>query len=547
MKNLFFTLLFGILAALTADAQNSTTLQRIEGEFIIRLYPGLQLNQFISDVETATGVKLTSGAPIAPDWRIYLLSFDEFNLPYSPERFLELIRRRPEVEAAQWNYKVDDRNKEPNDPEWLRQSNLVQIGATEAWVAGTGGVTPNGDTIVVAILEKGIYRDHPDLSGNLWYNYAEIPNDGIDNDQNGYVDDFRGYDALNGGDSPGSSNNNHGTVVAGIIGARGDNSEGISGLNWNVKLLSITNAGEVSSIIRGHQYVYKLRKAYNTSNGQSGAFVVALNASFGIDEAKAENFPVWCSLYDSLGSVGVLSAAATANKTVDVDIVGDMPTTCTSEFLISVTNINEIDVLANGSGYGSKSIDIGAPGYRLFALTSSAEAYATTSTSGTSWAAPHVSGSIALLYSIPCPALSGDALTNPSFCAQRVRKLIFDHVEPSSSLEGKTTTGGRVNIGASADAVRSLCDGSVGKLEIKEIVPNIGRGVLTISYETPDFESYSVRVFNMLGQLILDTTAYPDQFSAKTLEIDSSNLAHGMYWVVIGRGKVFVSKKFVKI
>src|SRR5690606_35239994 len=96
---------------------------------------------------------------------------------------------------------------------------MTLIGAPEAWDITTGGLSPANDTIVVAVLEKGALLSHPDLAPNRWHNWAEIPGNGLDDDNNGYVDDFGGWDARNGGDNTGT--NNHGTAVNGIIGARG--------------------------------------------------------------------------------------------------------------------------------------------------------------------------------------------------------------------------------------------------------------------------------------------------------------------------------------
>lgn len=175
---------------------------------------------------------------------------------------------------------------------------------------------------------------------NIWYNRRETPNNGIDDDNNGYVDDYRGYDVRFGGNAAGNLGF-HGTAVNGIIGARGNNDIGI-GVNWNVKLMNFSNVATDAEIVTAYEYAAKMRRRYNQTNGREGAFVVATNASFGKDFEQAVDHPLWCAAYDSLGVVGVLSAAATINKNVDVDAQGDMPSTCSSEYLLVVTNVSAL-------------------------------------------------------------------------------------------------------------------------------------------------------------------------------------------------------------
>ena len=125
---------------------------------------------------------------------------------------------------------------------------MTLINAPSAWDVGTGGLTAQGDTIVVAILEKGALLGHSDLRDNIWVNWKEIPGDGIDNDGNGYVDDYRGWNPRTQNDDPGDVGN-HGTAVHSIVGARGDNIKGVTGVNWRVKLLNIANVQFENEII----------------------------------------------------------------------------------------------------------------------------------------------------------------------------------------------------------------------------------------------------------------------------------------------------------
>ena len=193
----------------------------------------------------------------------------------------------------------------------------------------TGGTSALGDEIVIAIIDDGFDLDHEDL--NFWQNDNEIPN-GVDDDNNGYIDDFEGWNAYNQtGNIPADD---HGTHVSGIAAALGNNGKGISGVNWNTQVMPIAGSSDNEAIvIEAYSYVLEMCARYNETNGQEGAFVVVTNASFGVNQGDPDDFPIWCGLYDELGSEGILNCAATANHNWNIDQVGDVPTACTSNFL----------------------------------------------------------------------------------------------------------------------------------------------------------------------------------------------------------------------
>src|SRR5690606_13879813 len=119
---------------------------------------------------------------------------------------------------------------------------------------------------------------------------------------------------------------------------------GMTGVNWNVKMLMLGGSSTLeSTVVEAYSYVLDMRARYNQSNGAEGAYVVSTNASFGVDNGQPANFPLWCGIYNALGEEGVLNAGATANNNVDVDAVGDIPTACASDFMISVTNSTQTD------------------------------------------------------------------------------------------------------------------------------------------------------------------------------------------------------------
>jgi subtilisin family serine protease len=536
-------LLFWVNFSFAQTIERNAAPERRPGEILVQLSNVSDLNHTLALLNEAGRGTVVLKKTIALNWNIYLLNFDE-NQVVATE-FLAAARRAPGIQSAQFNHRVLERAT-PNDTEFWRQDDMTLIGAPDAWEASTGGLTPAGDTIVAAVLEKGILLSHPDISPNRWHNWAEIPGNDIDDDNNGYVDDFAGWDARNDGDGTGSNNNSHGTSVTGIVGARGNNATGVTGVNWTVKLMGISNVEFESEIIAAYNYAGDARRLYNQTNGAKGAFVVTTNASFGLNNAKAQDHPLWCAVYDSLGKVGILSVGATSNQNINVDVEGDMPTTCTSEFLIAVNNTDKFGNKMPSTGFGATSIDLGAPGNDTYTTTNAGinnPSYGTFG--GTSSATPHVTGAVALLYSTPCNLLTDDALSSPATCARRVRDIILDYVKPESSLEGITTTGGYLQISNSVEAVRDLCEGLAGPLTILK-VETIGQDFYKVYYQTPTFEEYNFRVFNMLGQQLYEKKLMPQQFGINYVEYDGSDLPAGVYVMSIGRNKTVTSRKFPK-
>lgn len=539
--------LFTLFLVLTVSFLQAQTTGRRAGEMLVQLESDATLAQVLSRANATlpAGANLAWKKDAAAAWRMHLMQFNE--VAVDAEQVLYAVRGITGVRAAQWNVLVDERAIVPNDTEWWRQDEMDLIGAPDAWEGSTGGTTINGDTIVVAILEKGALLTHPDLASNRWYNILEIPNNDIDDDNNGYIDDYGGWNPRTESDNTGN-NGNHGTAVNGIIGAKGNNGVGVTGVNWDVKLLNISNTEYVDEIISGYEYVWEMRRMYNASNGAKGAFIVAANSSFGIDFADAVDYPLWCAVYDSLGHVGVLGIAATSNQNVDVDQVGDMPTTCTSEYMVVVNNTDKLGNKAPATGTGPQSVDLGAPGndtYTTANLGTNNPGYA--SFGGTSAATPHVSGSVALLYSLDCPVLTSDAVASPAACARRVRDILLDNVTPESSLEGVTTTGGYLNLAGSVDAVRELCQAAVGPIDILEVRSDNVADLFAIYYQTPTFEEHQFRVFNMLGQLMYEEAVVPNQFDANVFELDASLFPAGVYVVALSRNKNVSATKILKI
>ncbi|MEM6772048.1 MAG: S8 family serine peptidase, partial [Bacteroidota bacterium] len=359
---LFCLLLLSILSAQRLDHR--------QGELIIRFSEG-----------AAAGAKewmearpeITKWKPLGYAFDAYLVFFDHDT--WNAEHLRAEYWRDEAIVQVQLNHLLTRRAR-PNDARYDDQwhhLNLGQLNGTvgadhnveSAWDVTTGGVTANGDTIVVAVIDDGSDLDHEDLVGNLWRNHDEIPNNGIDDDNNGYVDDYFGFDtAEDDGNPDAPGGNNHGTPVAGIIGAVGNNGLGVSGMNWNVKMMSIRNDffTAESEVLQAYSYALEARQRYDATNGAEGAYVVVTNSSWGRDEGRVEDSPIWCGLYDELGEAGIINAGATINKNFDVEEKGDLPTNCPSQYLIGVTNMDNNDEKVRGAGFGNISIDLGAFG-----------------------------------------------------------------------------------------------------------------------------------------------------------------------------------------
>ncbi len=444
-KNLSLSLLFSmVFAAFSAFAQDfsqsASETPYVPGELIVMFHENVQpealLRQFSDTRSGSTGLK--HEAVLSELSNIHLFSHD--GSADLGKQLLRSIRGVRYVRAAQFNHYVKERATAPDDPQYGSQWHHTNIDSELAWDITTGGTTANGDDIVVAVIESANYN-HNDLIENHWVNTAEIPGNGIDDDGNGFTDDYHGW-------NPGQSNDNvccggHGTAVNGMVGAKGNNGIGGAGVNWDVKIMNVTvGALTESNVIASYNYPYTMRNLYNTTGGDQGAFVVATNASWGIDNADPANYPVWCNYYDDLGSVGILNCGATANNNVNIDAVGDMPTGCGSDYMVAVTATNSSDT-RTFSGYGQNTIDLAAPGASVL-LPSGSSGYSTTS--GTSFASPCVAGAIALVYSAPCETLAGLAMTDPQSAADAVRGYIYDGVDQTAQLLSETVTGGRLNV-----------------------------------------------------------------------------------------------------
>ena len=458
MKKLLATLLFIVGTCLTAFSQSFQP-----NELLVQIKSTDQARIVADKLIEIGGSDLIFFKSISAPMRIYHAKFAN-NVDL--DAIIKTAFGVSEIQVIQKNHHIEERVTIPNDTDFGNQWHLNNTGQTggtadadidapEAWDITTGGNTAHGDTIVVCIIEsQGVDINHPDLIDNLWKNYGEIPANGIDDDNNGYIDDFDGWHV---GNNTGTiTAGSHGTRVAGMIGAIGNNAQGISGVNHRVKMMVVQgqSASNEASVIAAYTYPLLMRQKYNQTNGAEGAFVVATNASWGINNGQPSNSPLWCGFYDTLGVAGILNIGATSNSNVNVDVVGDLPTACPSDYLVAVTMTNSTDNRA-GSGYGPIHIDLAAPGSSVL-LTNTNNTY--TTTTGTSFATPCVAGAVALLYSAPCADFISYAKTFPDSAALKMRDLLLDNVDLISSLAGEVGSGGRLNLFSSVQALMNSCD-----------------------------------------------------------------------------------------
>ncbi|MFZ4374511.1 MAG: S8 family peptidase, partial [Mycobacterium sp.] len=365
---------------------------------------------------------------------------------------IQILSRLPGVALVEPNYRLS-LQATSNDPYYTAGSlwgmnsddsptafgpdgttNQYGCGAEAAWAAGVTG----SSTVVVGVIDEGIQITHPDLAPNIWVNPGEVAGDGIDNDNNGYTDDINGWDFYYDDNTVyDGAEDDHGTHVAGTIGAVGGNGTGVAGVCWNVKIIPAKFLGPyggfTSDAVAALDYLVDLKNRYNinlvaaSNSWGGGGYSTALHSAI-IRAAKAD----------------ILFVAAAGNSSSNNDTIGAYPSNYSSlvasatetaasyESVIAVASITSWGALSGFSSYGASTVDIGAPGSGVISTVPD-NSYA--NYSGTSMATPHVTGALALY-----------ASQNPTATAAGLRTAILGNATPTTSLAGITVTGGRLNL-----------------------------------------------------------------------------------------------------
>lgn len=355
---------------------------------------------------------------------IWLIAFAEPKLDTVPRAMASLSKLKDQVLLVEPDH-VMSVQATPNDGSFSQLWGLHNTGqsgglvdadvdAPEAWDISTGS-----RSVVVAVIDTGIDQTHPDLVGNLWTNPDEIAANGIDDDGNGYVDDVHGWDWVNADNHP-NDDNGHGSHCAGIIGALGNNGSGAAGVCWQVSLLGL-----------------KFLNASGSGFESDGAEAIAYATHMGVSvTSNSYTGPVFSQamkeVIDAADAAGILFVAAAGNNASNIDASPEYPAAYDSANILSVTASTRTDELAGFSNFGATNVDLAAPGHEIYStLHNGAYGYK----SGTSMAAPHVAGAIALLKSL-----------HPALTATEIRELIVSTVNPLPALSGKCVSGGRLNL-----------------------------------------------------------------------------------------------------
>ncbi|HVR35443.1 MAG TPA: S8 family serine peptidase, partial [Methylomirabilota bacterium] len=415
-------LLVGVLSAGAMTVHGAEGVPFREGRLLIQPRAGLPVARLAELHEEV-------GSLMKREWPA-LGGVQEIQLPpgLGVEAGVRRYQRSELVEFAEPDYLLFPAAT-PNDPKYADGSlwhlhntgqnggvNDADIDAPEGW-----DTLHSATNIIVAIVDSGIRVTHEDLAANLWVNPGEIPGNGIDDDGNGYVDDVHGINAAAGDGNP-VDLMGHGTQVAGVAGAVGNNGKGVTGVAWGVRLMACRffaddGTGSVADAVECIDYARR-----------HGAHVI--NASF-VSSGYSS------SLYNAINacrSAGIVFVAAAGNDSNDNDATPRYPASYDLDNIVSVAATTRTDGLASYSNFGAGSVDLGAPGSSMTTTYHSGDSSYVLN-SGTSFSAPVVAGAFALM--------------RQRYSGEDHRQLI-DRVlaatDPLPALSGKTVSGGRLNL-----------------------------------------------------------------------------------------------------
>ncbi|MFN8589019.1 MAG: S8 family serine peptidase [Candidatus Eisenbacteria bacterium] len=424
----------------------------VPGEVIVKYRPGVArahralVRGVLPAVERVDGLPLIGGECVR---------FSGMTV----EQAVAALAADPAVEYAQPNH-VFTADRTPNDPSFASlwaMRNTGQggayagddIDATLAWDLCTGD-----PDLKIGVVDSGVDYTHPDLAANIWTNPGEIPDNFEDDDGNGYVDDVHGYDFVNGDGDP-MDDYQHGTHVAGTIGAVGDNGIGVTGVCWNcrivaIKFINATGSGTESAAIAALNYalVVGVRLTNNSWGGMSGgqAQLDAINAC---------------------GAAGQLFVNSAGNTRWNIDAVPTYPQCYASPYLVTVASTDGRDLMSTFSCWGPTQVDLGAPGSLIYSCIPGG---LYKNLDGTSMAAPHVTGVAALAWTL-----------FPHASPEAIRALLLATVDTIPALTGKVWSNGRLNAWRALSRGDRTPPGVVGDM----LAEPVAEGVLRLRWNAP--------------------------------------------------------------
>jgi subtilisin family serine protease len=406
---------------------------RRKGEFLVRFKPGADRR-----LAAVPGARFSRALRSRKEeaGRLHLVVF-----PAGTDEAAALagLRADPAVESADPNY-LRRLQVDPNDTSFGTQWALkntgqsggvvgADISATAAWNTTTGA-----STVVVGVMDTGVYLAHLDLAANIWLNPGDSTVNTVDEDGNAYVDDINGWDFVSNDNDP-RDEQGHGTHVAGTIGAVGNNDLGVSGVCWSVGIMAL-RAGDADGVFADADSIEAFY--YAAAKKTAGTNLVALNCSFGGGGFSS-------SLFDAIkacSDAGILISCAAGNESNDNDANPSYPASYDLAGIISVGSSTRSERPSSFSNYGASSVDLFAPGSEILSTYwSVAIPNALATLSGTSMAAPHVAGAIALVRSV-----------HGAETAQQTRSRILYNGDYKAAYAGFCLTGRRLNVNASLQA-----------------------------------------------------------------------------------------------
>lgn len=424
------------------------------------------------------------------------------------EEIINELKNNEFVEYVEPNY-IRRATVTPNDTQYNQQWGLHNTGQTggladadidapEAW-----GITTGDSNITVGIIDSGIDYNHEDLVDNIWINSGEIPNNGVDDDNNGYIDDYYGWDFVNNDNEP-LDDLGHGTHVAGIVGAKGNNNIGVTGVVWDCKLIALkfldnSGSGPVSDAVKAVEYA--------TSMG-----IKIINASYGSYGYSQTEFDAISAAHNA----GILFIAAAGNESNNNDILPHYPSDYNIPNIISVASTDKNDDKSGFSNFGINNVELGAPGSAIYStLPNNTYGFK----SGTSMAAPYVSGAAVAAWSV-----------FNNFTVTEIKSQLLNSVDVVSSLSGNTVSSGRLNLFKAVSQNVTL--------PISPSLNNIVFGAGIINQNNG--EIYLVLSNSINQDIVIDSIRAPNGFQIKKSNGTYSNLINSFTLNASGKDSIAV-------